>query len=225
VAARGRFVTFEGGEGAGKSTQVRRLADALRAAGLPVRLTREPGGSPGAEEIRGLLVSGETGRWDALTEALLHSAARRDHLMRTVLPALDAGEWVLSDRFADSTMAYQGYGHGLGREAADTLYGLVAGPFRPDLTLILDVPVVIGLARAAGRAASGGAAPGGGAAGGAAEDRYERMGPAFHERLREGFLDIARREPERCALIDAARDADAVAADVLSAVRARLGRP
>lgn len=211
MTGRGRFVTFEGGEGAGKSTQVRRLADALRAAGVPVRQTREPGGSPGAEEVRGLLVTGGTGRWDALTEALLHSAARRDHLVRTVLPALDAGEWVLSDRFADSTMAYQGYGHGLGREAPDALYALVAGPFRPDLTLVLDVPAEVGLARAAGR--------------GGAEDRYERMDRAFHERLRHGFLDIARREPDRCAVIDAARDPDAVAADVLAAVRARLGAP
>jgi dTMP kinase len=218
VGARGRFVTFEGGEGAGKSTQVRRLADALRAAGVPVRLTREPGGSPGAEEIRALLVSGETGRWDPLTEALLISAARRDHLRRTVLPALEAGEWVLCDRFADSTTAYQGHGHGLGREATEVLYGLVAGEFRPDLTLILDVPVEAGLARAAARA-------GGEGRGGAAEDRYERMGRDFHQRLREGFLDIARREPGRCAVVDASRGPDEVAADVLAAVRARLGRP
>jgi len=181
--ARGRFITFEGGEGAGKSTQVRRLVERLDTAGIPALATREPGGAPGAEDIRRLLVSGDVARWDALTEALLHYAARRAHVKATIAPALAAGTWVVSDRFADSTMAYQGYGHGLGREAIDALHRLVVGDFAPDLTFILDLPVERGLARATAAARG--------------EDRYERMDHAFHERLREGFLDIAGREPMR----------------------------
>lgn len=207
----GRFITLEGGEGAGKTTQIRRLADSLRADGRDVLVTREPGGSAGAEEIRGLIVSGEPGRWDPVTEALLLYAARRDHVERTIRPALAAGRWVVCDRFADSTMAYQGYGHGLGQQAVLDLHRAAIGDFGPDLTLILDLPVDVGLRRAAER---GGA--------GRAEDRFERMGHAFHQRLRDGFLDIARHEPGRCRVVDAARDADAVAADLIAAVRARF---
>lgn len=207
-APRGRFITLEGGEGAGKSTQLRRLAEVLEGRGRPVTLTREPGGSPGAEEIRALLVSGETGRWGPVTEALLHTAARRDHLERTVWPALQAGRWVLCDRFFDSTMAYQGYGLGLGRDLVAGLQQAALGDFRPDLTLILDLPVELGLDRAAAR--RGG------------EDRYERMDTSFHHRLRDGFLDIARREPERCVVIDASRSLDEVHAAILDAVDARL---
>src|SRR6185437_7142002 len=133
---RGRFITLEGGEGAGKSTQLRLLVAALAAAGIPAIATREPGGAPGAEEIRRLLVSGAPGRWDAETEALLVTAARRDHLARTVWPALAAGTWVVSDRFADSTTAYQGYAGGVTRPALAQLYRLAAGGFRPDLTII-----------------------------------------------------------------------------------------
>src|SRR5688500_12746876 len=176
---RGRFISFEGGEGAGKSTQIRLLVDALAARGLDVIATREPGGSPGAEEIRRLLVSGDPGRWDGVTEALLHFAARRDHLARTVWPALDAGRWVVTDRFADSTMAYQGYGHGLGREPIERLYEVAVGGFAPDLTLILDIPPEAGVSRAHARHDG--------------EDRYERMDLTFHHRLREGFLAIAAR--------------------------------
>ena len=206
---KGRFITFEGGEGSGKSTQVRRLAARLRDAGLSVTETREPGGSPGAEAIRGLLLNGEVGRWDALTEALLHYAARRDHLETTVRPALAAGDWVISDRFADSTLAYQGYGHGLDHGVIGQLHTAVVGTFRPDLTLILDIPVEAGLARAAGR--------------GQGADRYERMDLAFHERLRQGFLEIARQEPQRCAVIDATADEAAVAAAIADVATARLG--
>jgi dTMP kinase len=147
----GRFITFEGGEGAGKSTHVRLLAEALRAAGLSVVETREPGGSPGAEEIRELLVHGAVARWDPMSEALLHFAARRDHVTRVIAPALAAGDWVLSDRFADSTMAYQGYGHRLGREVIEQLYALAVGDLAPELTVILDLPVEDGLARAGSR--------------------------------------------------------------------------
>lgn len=135
---RGRFITLEGGEGAGKSTQVRLLADALRRAGHDVVVTREPGGTPGAEQIRALLVQGDTGRWDAVTEALLLFAARRDHLVKTIWPALDRGDWVVSDRFSDSTLAYQGYAHGMGTELIERLYALTVGEFQPDLTIMLD---------------------------------------------------------------------------------------
>ncbi len=204
-----KFITFEGGEGAGKSTQIELLAVALTRAGISVRTTREPGGSPGAEEIRRLLVTGPPNRWDAMTEALLHFAARRDHLRGVILPDLEAGRWVLSDRFADSTMAYQGYGHGLGRDAIEALYALVVGNLAPDLTLILDLPVELGLERALARRDG--------------EDRYESLDRAFHERLRQGFREIAEREPERCALIDASGEVDAVQAAVRACVTERLG--
>jgi dTMP kinase len=209
--SRGRFITLEGGEGAGKSTQIARLADALRKAGLAVRTTREPGGSPAAETIRKLLVEGEPGRWQPMTEALLHFAARKEHLETVVLPALVSGEWVISDRFADSTMAYQGYGHRLGRAPIAALYQVAVGDFAPDLTLILDLPVEEGLARAGGR--------------GHAEDRYERMDRAFHERVRTGFLEIARAEPQRCAVIDATGNLERVTALVFEAVATRLKVP
>jgi dTMP kinase len=214
AAQSARFITLEGGEGAGKSTQIARLADALRLSGIDVLTTREPGGSPGADAIRRLLVEGEPGRWDGETEALLHFAARRDHLVRTVWPALAAGTWVLCDRFADSTLAYQGYGHGLDRNVIDTLYRLAVGDFRPDLTLILDLPAEAGLARAATRH---------GESDGAVEDRYERMEVAFHRRLRDGFLAIARDEPYRCAIVDAAQEAASVAATIRAIVGDRLG--
>ncbi|MBM3555701.1 MAG: dTMP kinase [Alphaproteobacteria bacterium] len=208
MAARGKFIVLEGGEGAGKSTQIARLAEALGAAGKTVALTREPGGSPGAEEIRKLLVQGATDRWAPMSEALLHYAARRDHVTKTIEPALAAGTWVISDRFSDSTMAYQGHGQGIGREAVETLHRLVLGNFQPDLALILDLPVARGLARAKNR---GG------------DDRYERMGAAFHEALRAAFLEIAARAPGRCAVIDADATPDIVAGRIRAAVRERLG--
>ena len=208
MTPKGKFITFEGGEGAGKSTQVRKLVSYLQTKGLEVLATREPGGSPGAEEIRRLLVEGQAHRWDGLTEALLHFAARRDHLRSFVWPALERGAWVVSDRFADSTLAYQGYGHQLGRGVYDSLYALVAGEFRPDLTLILDLPVELGLARAKMR--------------GGGEDRYESMDRAFHERLRQGFQEIARSEPDRCRLLDASADEETVALLVEETVREAL---
>lgn len=204
-----RFITLEGGEGAGKSTQARRLVDGLKATGLDPLLTREPGGSPGAEQIRALLVEGAAGRWDPLTETLLHFAARRDHLTKTIRPALAAGRWVVCDRFADSTRAYQGFGLGLDREVIEMLYRQVVGDDAPDLTLILDLPVEEGLRRTATRTH--------------AETRYERMNEAFHQRLREGFLTLAREDPRRCVVIDASRDVDAVQSAIRAAVRERLG--
>ncbi len=206
---RGRFITLEGGEGTGKSTQARLLVTAIERAGLPVVLTREPGGSEGAEAIRGLLVEGEPGRWDAPTETLLHFAARRDHLERAIRPALAAGTCVVCDRFADSTTAYQGYGHGVDRALIEHLYRAVVGDTAPDLTLMLDIDVEEGLRRAAERA--GGA------------DRYERMDVAFHRRIRQGFLEILRDHPERCVHVDATPPPERVQAAIRSAVRKRLG--
>lgn len=209
AANQGRFITLEGGEGAGKSTQITRLKSWLEQRGRTVLATREPGGSPGAEMVRKLLVEGPTDRWDGPTEALLHFAARRDHLRATVWPALKRGMWVVSDRFADSTRAYQGYGHGLDLGVIDRLYGLAVGDFRPDLTLILDLPVEVGLARAAARRGM--------------ETRYESLPRAFHDRVRTGFLEIARREPERCVVVDSNRETEHVAQDVVRAVIERLG--
>lgn len=204
----GRFITFEGGEGAGKSTQLKLLVSSLETAGKRPLATREPGGSAGAEEIRALLVSGATARWDGMTEALLHMAARRDHLVKTVWPALAEGRWVVSDRFADSTFAYQGAGQGLGREVLQPLHHATVGDFAPDLTLILDLPVDVGLARAKAR---GG------------DDRYERMGVDFHNRLRQCFLSIAAAEPKRCAIINANADPDRVAKHIREIVASRFG--
>lgn len=206
----GRFITLEGGEGTGKSTQVRLLVDALTAAGQPAIATREPGGAPGAEDIRKLLVTGEPGRWEPLTEAVLNYAARHEHLAKTVRPALDAGTWVVSDRFADSTTAYQGYGHGLDLAQIQALHAAVVGDFAPDLTLVLDIPVKDGLARATKGA-------------GGDEDRYERMDIAFHERLRDGFLAIAGAEPDRCAVIDASGDMETVKTRIFEVIQSRLG--
>lgn len=208
MPGRGRFITFEGGEGAGKSTNIRLLVAALEKSGMKVVATREPGGSQGAEEIRSLLVEGSVARWDPMTEALLHYAARRDHVERLIRPALERGDWVVCDRFADSTMAYQGYGHGLGRQTIEALHNLAVGGIKPDLTLILDVPVAVGLQRAGTRDGN--------------ETRYERMEEAFHQRLRDGFLDIARREADRCAVVDAARTVERVQEDIFEVVRSRL---
>ncbi len=206
--ARGRFITIEGGEGAGKTTQVGLLVAALGRAGIAARRTREPGGSPGAEAIRRLLLEGEGERWDAVGEALLLIAARRDHVTRLIEPSLAQGIWVVSDRFADSTLAYQGYGRGLALGDLAALHRLALGDFAPDLTLILDLPVEIGLARATARSAS---------------DRFERLDQAFHERLREGFRRISEKERARCVLIDASQEPDAVQQAVLDAVERRLG--
>lgn len=204
--AAGRFITFEGGEGAGKSSQARRLAAALKTDGREVVLTREPGGAPGAELIRGLLVEGDQ-RWDPVTEALLHFAARREHLESTIRPALARGAWVVCDRFADSTVAYQSYGLGVERAIIRRLHRDVVGDTNPDLTLILDIDPREGLARAA-RTRS--------------QDRYERMDVEFHRKLRLGFLAIARREPDRCVVIDAAQDMERIHSEIRSIVRKRL---
>lgn len=206
--ATGKLITFEGGEGAGKSTQVRRLAAMLESLGRKVVQTREPGGSKGAEQIRTLLVTGASDRWSGMTEALLNFAARSDHLDRVIRPALARGEIVICDRFSDSTMAYQGYAQGVGAAPISALTDIVVEETRPDLTIIMDLPVEVGLARAAAR--------------GEGEDRYEKMGHAFHEALRAAFLDIAARAPKRCVVIDATATEDEIADQIKSVIAARF---
>ncbi len=204
----GKFITFEGGEGAGKSTQIGLLAERLSGTGCPVTRTREPGGAPGAERIRSLLVEGDADRWEPFTETLLHYAARREHLERTVRPALARGDVVLCDRFADSTLAYQGYGQGVSAARIAALHELVVEGLAPHVTLILDMPVEEGLRRAEAR--------------GDSAQRYERMGAAFHNRLRQGFLAIAAKDPGRCAIIDATGGKEEVAARINTAIAERL---
>jgi dTMP kinase len=201
---RGVFITFEGGEGAGKTTQLQRLRARLEQSGKQVVTTREPGGSPGAEAIRKLLVEGDVNRWGPLTETMLHFAARRDHVEKVITPALNQGKWVLSDRFFDSTYAYQGYGQGLDKKAIDLLRRLSIGTLKPDLTFMLDLPADVGLKRAA------------------AAQRYERMGLPFHEKLRQGFLQMAKKEPRRFVVIDAALDIETVTRLIGEAVEKRI---
>lgn len=203
----GLFLSFEGIDGSGKSTQARRLADALRARGHAVTLTREPGGSPGAEEIRRLVLTGDPDRWSPETEMLLFTAARRDHLEKTIRPALARGEIVITDRFADSTRMYQGLRGADMRANVDRLHALMIG-VEPDLTLLIDIDPAVGLSRAQARAGD--------------EMRFEEMGLATQARMRDGFLALAKDDP-RFAVIDGARQADAVAADVLACVLSRLG--
>lgn len=200
---RTRFITLEGGEGAGKTTQARLLAEALAARGVDAMRTREPGGAPGAERLRALLLDGDVA-WSPAAETLLHFAARAEHVERTIRPALAAGRWVVCDRFADSTMAYQGYGQGADRAVITVLTRLVG--IVPDVTFVLDVSPVVAAARLADR--------------GGRADRYQAMDAAFHARVAEGFRAIARAEPKRCVLIDA----DAPEAAVHDAIMAHLAR-
>lgn len=197
----GIFVTFEGGEGTGKSTHIKLLAAALQAKGHLVVQTREPGGTPEAEALRTLLVSGETGRWTAEAEALLNYAARDSHLRKIIRPALAAGQVVLCDRFMDSTRAYQGYAGGCDMSLLNSLEASIVGSTRPDLTLIFDLDPAEGLARAKAR-------------GNGSEDRYERKGLEFHQRLRGGFLKIAEAEPARCRIIDTSGSIEDVKASI-----------
>ncbi len=208
MAAQGVFITFEGIDGSGKSTQARRLADHLRATGRDVVLTREPGGSPGAEEIRRLVLEGDPDRWSAETEILLFTAARRDHLEKTIAPALAAGKAVICDRFADSTRLYQGITRGDLRGLVDQLHALMIGR-EPDLTFIIDMDPALGLARAKGR--------------NGAEERFEDFGEALQQKMRAGFLDLAREFADRCVVVDGNRGIDAVAADVARLADGRLG--
>ncbi len=209
MAAPGRFITFEGIDGSGKSTQARLLADSLRADGVSVVLTREPGGSPGAEQIRALVLEGDPDRWSPETEILLFTAARRDHLEKTIQPALAAGQVVISDRFADSTRMYQGISRGDRRGMVDQLHALMIGR-EPDLTFVIDMDPAKGLARARGRQGS--------------EERFEDFGVALQSRMRAGFLALAAEFPDRCRVIDGDRPADLVAAEVATLARRHLSR-
>ncbi|WP_050385364.1 dTMP kinase [Bradyrhizobium pachyrhizi] len=207
---RGRFITFEGGEGAGKSTQIRKLAERLDSAKLRAIVTREPGGSPGAEIIRHLVLSGMGKLLGPEAETLLFAAARDDHVRTVILPALNQGIWVLCDRFFDSTRAYQGQLGQVSPELVNALQRVTIGDLKPDLTFILDVPVEVGLQRAAARR------------GNATADRFEAEGIKFHQDLRDAYRRIAAEDPERCVLIDATADPDTVAARIWAALREHL---
>lgn len=209
MTARGLFFSFEGIDGSGKSTQAGLLADALRQSGHDVLQTREPGGSPGAEEIRALVLQGDPDRWSAETELLLFTAARRDHLERTIQPALAAGKIVICDRFADSTRMYQGLSRGDLRAKVDALHDLMIG-VEPDLTLLIDMDPAAGLSRAKARAT--------------VEERFEDFGLPLQERMRQGFLDLAQEFAGRFVVIDGNRAIDAVSADIRSAILPRLPR-
>ncbi|MGI9498796.1 MAG: dTMP kinase [Geminicoccaceae bacterium] len=203
----GRLITLEGGEGVGKSTQIRRLETALAKAGIDVVVTREPGGTPGAEAIRGLVTEGTADRWSPLTETLLFLAARQDHVERLIRPALAAGRWVICDRFIDSTRVYQGIAGTLGLDLIDRLHRTIFDRLSPDLTILLDLPVDTGLGRRQGAGDV---------------NRFDRMVTGFHERVRQGFLDLAAGEPERFFVIDAAPAPDEVATAIADLIMDRF---
>ncbi|MBE6449126.1 MAG: dTMP kinase [Alphaproteobacteria bacterium] len=204
------FITLEGGDGCGKTTQKQLLLDYLKNKQIDFICTREPGGSEAAEEIRKVILSGSKDKWDSVSETLLFFAARRSHLVETIWPAIRAGKWVISDRFADSTMAYQGYGRAdglLNRTDIEFLYNLVAKDFKPDLTIILDMDPQIALERVNKRGNM---------------DRMEGMDLSFHQNLRSAFLDIAQKEPSRCVVINANQTPEKVHADIVFAIEERL---
>lgn len=205
----GHFISVEGGEGSGKSTQLKLLASAFEKAGKPFVSTREPGGSPGAERVRSLLVSGDADAWDVEAELLLFYAARLDHVTRLIKPALAEGKTVICDRFVDSTLVYQGIGKGLSQAYIKNLHHLTLGNFMPDLTIILDIDPNEGLKRAGARKNN--------------ETRFEGMELDFHHRIRAGFLGIARNEPQRCVVLNAAQEQDTLHEQILNIIRERLG--
>ncbi|TCM57223.1 thymidylate kinase [Rhizobium sp. PP-F2F-G48] len=216
MAAEAVFVTFEGGEGVGKSTQIRLLAGALEARGHAVRITREPGGSAGAEAVRHVILSGAAESYGVRMEALLFAAARSDHVETVIRPALETGSVVLCDRFMDSSRVYQGITGNLPERLIDGLERVAINGLRPDITIILDMPAAEGLARARSRASQSADVAS------AVPDRFEKEELETHEKRREAFLDIAARDPGRCRIVDASRAVDLIAADVLSAVEALI---
>lgn len=211
MTARGRFITLEGGEGAGKSTLAKTLADRLQARGQSVLVTREPGGTANAEAIRTLLVDGAEDRWSPMAETLLLYAARDDHVTRLIEPALTRGDWVICDRFSDSTRAYQGAAGGVAPDQIDQIHDAALHGYQPDLTLVVDLDPAVGLARAEAR--------------GEGPTRFERQPSQFHAALRQAFLDIAAREPDRCAVIDGSQSPEAVAMSAMAVIEARLAVP
>ena len=209
MTRRGLFITFEGGEGCGKTTQIQKLAGRIKSIILtPFVVTREPGGAPSAELIRGLLVNGDAEKWRPATEGLLMSAARHEHVEQIIRPALAQNKLVMSDRFVDSTIVYQGIVGGVARNDIDAMNHISCGDIYPDVTIILDIDSQIGLARAKSR--------------GASEDRFEAKGLAYHEKVRAGFLDIAADDPSRCVVINANRTPDDIAEDIWQVVRPHL---
>jgi len=215
VNKKGVFITLEGGDGTGKTTQIKYLHEAISNLSIDVISTREPGGTTQAERIRNLLLQGNSGSFDPMTEALLMFASRREHLVDKIIPAIDGGQWVISDRFADSSRAFQGYGLGLNMEVIETLYNLVAGSFEPDLTLIFDIDPKLGLDRSVkhmkisnGKESS--------------EDRYENMGLKFQTKLRQGFLEIAKDNPKRCVIIDASKEVLDIHREILDIINKRF---
>jgi len=202
------LIVFEGVDGAGKGVQSRALYEAMLEAGYPTILTREPGGSVSAEAIRKLIVEGDTGRWDDISELLLIYAARRSHLQETILPNLELGTWVISDRFADSSRAFQGYAGGLGLDLIEQIHQIVVGQFKPLLTIVLDIDPVLSLQRAEQR--------------GGTEDRFEQKGLEYQQKVREGFLQIAQASTETHVLVDASQSIEAIQAEIKAAVNQRL---
>lgn len=209
---KGVFITLEGGEGTGKSTQLKLLHRALSMAGVEALTTREPGGTDQAERIRNLLLQRDSGHFDPMTEALLLFAARREHLVNKIWPALDKGQWVIADRFADSSRAFQGYGMGLDMRIIEDLYRMVAGDFEPDLTLVFDFDPEKGVQRSIQRSLWEGTT----------EDRYERMKDGFHERVRDGYLAVAKQFPERCVIINASQDIPTIHRQILQVIEQRF---
>jgi len=202
------FITFEGGEGSGKSTQAQKLSDYLTKLGITNTHTREPGGSPGAELIRALVLIGDVSRWDKISESLLFNAARRDHLHNVIWPKLKAGEWMICDRFNDSTLAYQGYGHGVDINELNQLYAMIAGTFQPDLTFVFDIDPTVGLKRSLDRKHE--------------EVRFESLDLDYHNRVRQGFLSIAQQDDQRCVVIDADQPIDSIFSTLLEILKTRF---
>ncbi len=219
MSRNGVFITLEGGDGSGKSTQIKLLQSALSIAGIDAVFSREPGGTDQAEKIRNLLLQRDSGDFDPVTEALLMFAARREHLVNKIWPEMEKGKWVVSDRFADSSRAFQGYGHGLDLDIIEKLYDVVVGDFKPDLTLILDIDPELGLSRSMKHNASSANSLE------TTEDRFELMGLGFHTRLREGYLAIAKREPDRCVVIDASQSLADVHKAIIAELSRRFGHP
>jgi len=211
------FITFEGGEGAGKTTQINRLAQSLTNEGYKVITTREPGGTPEAEKIRDLLVQRDSGKWSPISEALMLFAARSLHVQRVIKPALDDGHIVICDRFTDSTRAYQGYGHNLDLKIIEDLKQTVLGGLEPDMTFILDIDPKTGLGRSERRLASEALDIK------QKEDRFESLDITFHEKLRQGFLEIAKNNKDRCIVMDASKSLNTMAENILKTVKTRLG--